>query len=189
MKFFFTALLFSFSLNVFAQDTESANQKVTFDFDGDQMTDVVEIKDGLLVYTLSSQNNKPVQSKGMSFADVHSLSLAKNVVVLHCQFMRGENTFKFRYDSKIKAFKLIGYDNEQYGNATNDGSGSASYNLLTGDYVATWHYYDQKKEDLKTYPVINKKMSIKVYLLKDFGEEMIDEMYDIDTKNSSHLFK
>ena len=167
----------------FAQAQGKQSQKVSYDFDGDKKTDVFQIKNGVLAYALSSVGNKEVRSKGGSPADNTWLELSKNVVVYHCQFMRGTNTFKFRYDPKIKQFKLIGYDNEQFGNALNDGSGRSSYNLLTGDYQANWFYYDEKKQDLMPKPAIKKKWPVKTYLLKDFGEETIDQLYEVELES------
>lgn len=180
MKRLIALFFLSTGLYAFGQDIP---QKVTYDFDGDKKTDVFQIKDGLLVYALSSQGKKEVKSKGGSYADRTWLKLQKNVVVFHCQFMRASNTFKFRYDSKLKQFKLIGYDNEQFGNAANDGSGTSSYNLLTGDYIANWNIYDYKKEELVARPTIKKKLPVKVYLLKDFGDDMIDALYQVDSEN------
>jgi len=165
-----------------AQAQDELPQKVVYDFDGDGKEDVFEIRKGYLSYALTSQKGKEVRSKGAGYSDVTWLELVKNVVVYQCQFNRGQNTFKFRYDPKLGQFKLIGYDNDQFGNATNDGSGSASYNLLTGNYIAQWFYFDDKKEELIGKPEIRKKLPIKTYLLKDFGDEMIDQLYDIDTK-------
>lgn len=159
---------------------EELTQKLSYDFDGDGKADVFQIRDGYLSYALTSQKGKEVRSKGAGYSDRTWLELSKNVVVYQCQFNRGHNTFKFRYDPKLGQFKLIGYDNEQYGNAANDGSGSSSYNLLTGSYIANWHYFDYEKEELKAKPEIRKKLPLKTYLFKDFGDEMIDQLYGID---------
>lgn len=169
------------AVRVFGQD--ALPQKVSFDFDGDKKADVFQIKSGHLSYTLSSQKGKETQSQGVSYSDRTWLELSKNVVVYQCAFNRGQNTFKFRYDPKLKQFKLIGYDNEQFGNAANDGSGRSSYNLLTGDYVANWNYFDNEKEVLVARPEVRKKLPLKTYLLKDFGEAMIDQLYEIDMEN------
>jgi hypothetical protein len=179
------AIIISFVVLVFAipAAAQEGKQKISFDFDGDKKMDVFQIKDGKLVYALTSQANKTVTSKGGSYADQTYLELKGNVIVYHCIFMRASNTFKFRYDAKLKAIRLIGYDNEQFGNALNDGSGLSSYNLLTGDYKAQWNYFDRKKGELMAYPPVSKKYPAKVYLLKDFGEEVVDALYQVDARH------
>lgn len=177
-----TVLFISISLSL--ATAQEGLQKISYDFDGDKKADVFEIKNGKLSCMLSAQGNKSVSSKGGSYADRTWLELKGNVVVYHCSFMRGANTFKFRYDARLKAMRLIGYDNEQFGNAANDGSGSSSYNLLTGDYKANWNYYDAKKQELVPNPPVSKKYPSKVYLLKDFGDEVVDVLYQVDARHT-----
>jgi hypothetical protein len=175
-------LFFLFSATMaFAQE---GKQKIVFDFDGDKKADVFQIKDGKLSYALTSQGNKTITSKGGSYADQTYLELKGNVVIYHCIFMRASNTFKFRYDARLKAIRLIGYDNEQFGNAVNDGAGLSSYNLLTGDYKAQWNYFDQKKGELIAAPPVSKKYPAKVYLVKDFGDEVVDALYQVDARHT-----
>lgn len=61
------------------------------------------------------------------------------------------------------------------GNATNDGGGEASINLLTGEYVGNWHYFDHlannEKGMLVKIPTIKAKMQFKKIYLEDFDEE------------------
>jgi hypothetical protein len=179
-KLFFTFAFLCTSLLSFAQDRI---HKLSFDFDGDGTSDVVQIKGEQLCYSLSSLGSKEVKSQMIGYeGDMLNLELKKNVVVLTIGFMRATNTFKFRYDAKLKQFKMIGYDNEQYGNAVHDGAGASSYNVLTGDYEAQWSYYDEKKEETLAGAPIRQKLAVKTYLLKDFGDKVITEMYDIDAK-------
>lgn len=96
--------------------------------------------------------------------------------------MRGENYFKFRYDRKLKKIVLIGYDNTQYGNAANDGSGNSSYNLITGAYEANWSYIDEQTQELIPYPKITKKLPVKIYTLKEFCDKTIEALNKIEYK-------
>ena len=160
-----------------------AQTALSGDFDGDGKTDkmnLIENADGYKITYSLSLLNKTFSSKVITNGgDTKSLSMTKNVVVLSCQFMRGDNVFKFRYDTKLKQMKLIGYDNNQYGNAVNDGSGSSSYNLSTGQYVANWKHYDQKKGELIALPKSSKKYPIKNYTLNNFSDAMIDQLYKV----------
>ncbi|SDG50937.1 hypothetical protein SAMN05421827_107117 [Pedobacter terrae] len=56
--------------------------------------------------------------------------------------MRSGYACQFRYRKNEKRMRLIGMSEYAFGNATHDGSGEASINLLTGDYVGDWHYFD-----------------------------------------------
>ena len=64
----------------------------------------------------------------------------------------------------------------EFGNAVNDGSGESSVNLLTGDYIGNWNYYDHlannEAGELVKIPTIKTKMKFKVIHLEDFGEDV-----------------
>lgn len=159
--------------------------KITTDLDGDSKSDRFELittDEGFKIgYALSTQGSKPLFSQVVTSAgDATNLSLSKNVIVLTISYMRASYTYKFRYDSKLKQIKLIGYDNEQFGNALNDGSGMSSYNLLTGAYVAQWNHYDEKKKVLVADPKISKKLPLKDYVLKNFSDKVIDELNSVE---------
>ena len=165
-----------------------AQQSLKADLDGDNIIDKVNIANTetsfSIEYSLSSQQNKTFTTVLISNGgDKNSLGFNKNILSLDCQFMRGENHFKFKYDNTLKQMKLIGYDNVQYGSATNDGSGNSSYNLATGNYEATWNYYDKKKKKLITLPKFKHKLPLKAYLLKDFNDKIIEKLNDIDYQN------
>jgi hypothetical protein len=162
----------------------NAQTSVAIDFEGDGILDsakIMEAKDGYkLLITLSSLGNKKIVSKVFMGGQENSLQVTKNVLRMHNQFMRGENAFVFRYDAKLKQVKIIGYDNTQYGNAANDGSGSSSYNLVTGVYVANWNHWNEKKNTLEAMPTVRKKLKAQNYFLVNFGDDMVDKFYKLD---------
>lgn len=179
MKFLFALFSTFFALQMHGQNT------LNFDFDSDGEKDkmsLVSTDTGYkLIYALSSQNNKELSTAVITGGgQTNRISLKKNVVILESQFMRGENMFKFRYDKSLKDMKLIGFDNTQYGNATNDGSGHSSYNLSTGMYIANWNHFNMKKNRLDALPKISKKLPLKTYGLKDFSDKTIDELYNTE---------
>jgi hypothetical protein len=171
------------ALTAFLSTTLFGQSEIQIDFETDGIMDNATIKkteEGyFLQYTLSSDGKRHTTPTITMGGDENSLSVKKNVLTISSQFMRGENYFKFRYDSKLKKIILIGYDNTQYGNATQDGSGSSSYNLLTGNYVANWNSFDEKKNKLIALPPISKKLPIKTYPLDKFSDDAISELDNV----------
>jgi hypothetical protein len=160
-----------------------AQKSVSFDFDNDGKIDkmIIDQKDQeySITYTLSTQKKTfktPMITLG---GQENSVSMAKNVIVFHSQYMRGENTYRFRYDDKLKQLKIIGFDNTQYGNATNDGSGTSSYNLSTGQYIANWNHFDEKKNKLVAVPKISKKYPLKNYTVNQLNDDVISQLQDV----------
>jgi hypothetical protein len=74
------------------------------------------------------------------------------------------------------------------GNAANDGSGESSVNLLTGDYIGEWNYFDplanKKRGALIKLPAIKTKMSDNKIFLEDFS----DAIYYSYADKCSELF-
>lgn len=179
MKSTLLFFMLCFTITAFGQT------KVTADLDGDTTPDRFEIittDQGFKIgYALSTQGSKPLFSQVVTSAgDETKVSVNKNVVTLTIGYMRAIYTYKFRYDPKLKQIKVIGYDNEQFGNAANDGAGMSSYNLLTGGYVAQWNHYDEKKKVLVADPKISKKLPLKDYVLKNFSDKVIDELNSVE---------
>lgn len=62
-----------------------------------------------------------------------------------------------------------------FGNAANDGSGEASVNLLTGDYIGDWNYFDHlannENGELVKIPTIKAKLQFKKIYLEEFNED------------------
>lgn len=173
-----------FSLSSLAQTTS-----LSTDLDEDGQKDKVVLKtegefNYKIVYSLSSQKGKSYESQVVTLGgQTNELSLKNKVVILTSTYMRGVNTFKFRYDKALKQLKVIGYDNEQFGNAVNDGSGTGSYNLSTGIVEATWNSYNEKKQTLITLPTIRKKLPVRNYTVSDFSDKLIEKLDAAVTNN------
>ncbi|MCH5597471.1 hypothetical protein [Niabella ginsengisoli] len=73
--------------------------------------------------------------------------------------------------------RLIGMDRYELGDATLNGSGESSVNLLTGDYIGDWNYYDplanNEAGELIKIPTIKTKM----YFGKIYLEAFSDAVY------------
>jgi hypothetical protein len=175
------SFLLSFLILLTANILQAQNT-LSYDFDGDGKQDKMTLLQGeneyMITYSLSSLKKAFTSKKVTTSGQTNRLEMNKNVVVLFSQFMRGENIFKFRYDAKLKQMKLIGFDNNQYGNAVHDGSGSSSYNLSTGLYEANWNHYDGETNQLLSVPKMSKKYPVKNYTLNNFSDAVIDKLYD-----------
>ncbi len=172
--FIFVCLL---GARAFAQNLVSA------DFDGDKLTDQARLmtnNDGFRVACALSGAGNSKTALITSGGQENTLTVSKNVLILTCQFMRGVLTYRFRYDPVLKQIKLIGYDNEQFGTGTGDGAGSSSYNLLTGTYKSQWNYFSKTKKELLTARPVIVKLPSKTYLLKDFSDEITDQLSQLD---------
>jgi hypothetical protein len=158
-----------------------AQSSVTFDFDNDGHIDslkTIRTDTGCVITCyLSSLNNKVISSDIITIiGDITTVTLENKVIAIRNQFMRAESIFRFRYAVNLKQIILIGYDTENYGGATHDGSGYSSYNLLTGLYKANWNRINEKKMKLVAMPAIVKKFPVKIYTLQNFSDKVIEEL-------------
>ncbi len=179
MKNFMACLLLSlFSVSAFAGLTLNKD----IDFDGKKDKIFIDKKTSRLVCLLSSRNFVRYESQPLeSLLEAIDIKPAKNGFYLNVYFMRSGYSNQFRYDKKRKKLRLIGMSRYDLGNAANDGSGEASVNLLTGDYVGNWHYYDHKKEKLIKIPTIKTKMKFNKIYLEDFNDDTYFNFADRDT--------
>lgn len=146
------------------------------DLDGKMDTVYLDEHDDRITCRLSTQNFKKIKSKRLETAgDNTFIEPKKSGFEIKVNWMRSGYACQFRYEKKEKRMRLIGVSEYAFGNATNDGSGEASINLLTGDYMGNWYYFDplanNQKGALVKIPTIKAKMQIKKIYLEDFDEE------------------
>ncbi|MFF5380073.1 hypothetical protein [Pedobacter suwonensis] len=155
-----------------------AQKKLVKDIDLDGKMDTVYLDehDHKITCRLSTQNFKKIKSKKIETAGDNTLIEPKKTgFEMNTNWMRSGYACQFRYEKNEKRIRLIGVSEYALGNATNDGSGEASINLLTGEYVGNWHYFDHlannEKGMLIKIPTIKAKMQFKKIYLEDFDEE------------------
>lgn len=163
-------LIFLFTqLAVFGQN------KLLKDVDHDGITDTVYVDSAkhTIVCKLSTKNYNPISSKPIEILNLMSgVVETKSGFEFFNDWMRAGYKNQFRYNTKTKKIQLIGMSRYEFGNAVNDGSGESSANLLTGDYIGNWNYYDMDKDELIKIPTIKTKMKFNLTNLEDFGEEI-----------------
>lgn len=148
--------------------------KLVKDLDNDSRNDTVfiDIEKSTIVCKLSILNYKPLSSKPIEILnEPHGIIETKDGFVFANDWMRAGYKNQFRYNSKTKKIQLIGMSRYEFGNAVNDGSGESSVNLLTGDYIGNWNYYDLQKDSLIKIPTIKTKMTFKTIYLEEFHDE------------------
>jgi hypothetical protein len=170
----------------------NSDSDIVIDIDNDGIVDTTRLVESIdsddssykIVCTLSSWNNKKISSGNITNGGLQNgtITAEKNIPILSIQLNRSHYTLKFRYDKKLKNIMLIGFDDEQYGGATNDGSGKSSYNLSTGLYEASWYHFDEKQNKLIPFPKISKKLPLKNYLLQNFNDKTIEALENINYK-------
>ena len=142
------------------------------DNDGKNDTIFIHVEKSTIVCKLSTLNYESISSKPIEFLNEPSgIIETKNGFAFFNDWMRAGYKNQFRYNSKTKRIQLIGMSRYEFGNAANDGSGESSVNLLTGDYIGNWNYYDMEKDRLFKIPTIRTKMKFKTINLEDFSDE------------------
>jgi hypothetical protein len=162
-----------FTLTIVANYTFGQNKLVNdIDNDGKEDSIFIEVDKSTIVCKLSTLNYKPVSSKPIEILNEHSgIIETKNGFAFFNDWMRAGYKNQFRFNSKTKKIQLIGMSRYEFGNAVQDGSGESSVNLLTGDYIGNWNYYDIEKDTLIKLPIIRTKMKFKTINLEDFNDE------------------
>lgn len=174
MKIYHTLLLF---LLLFAQ-TRAQNKLVKdIDFDGKNDTVYVDTGKSVIVCRLSSQHYIPVKSQPLEILNQQSgISATENGFEFQNHWMRAGYSNRFRYDKKAKQVRLIGMSRYEFGPANNNGSGESSVNLLTGDYIGDWNFYDDLANDgngeLVKIPTIKTKMKFDKIYLTGFSDKV-----------------
>ena len=161
----------------FCANYSFAQKKLVKDLDFDGLKDTVyfDPETSAIICRLSSAKFKKVKSKSLEASkDNASIEATKNGFEFHVNWMRAGYANQFRYNKVLKKVQLIGMSRYEFGNATNDGSGESSVNLLTGDYIGNWNYFDHlannEKGELLKIPSIKTKMFLKQTFLEDFSE-------------------
>lgn len=186
MKIYTPLLLILFSF-----DQSKAQQKLVkdIDFDGKNDTVYVDTDESVIVCQLSSRQYKPIKSQPIEIMNQQSgVSATKNGFEFQNHWMRAGYHNQFRFDKKTKQIQLIGMTRYEFGPANNNGSGESSVNLLNGDYIGNWNYYDDlannKQGELVKMPTIKTKMRFNKTYLTGFS----DKVYFDFSKRCSKLY-
>ena len=148
--------------------------KLVKDIDNDGKNDTIylNVEKSTIICKLSTLSYDSVSSKPIEILNESSgIIETKNGFAFYNNWMRAGYANQFRYNYKTKKIQLIGMSRYESGNAANDGSGESSVNLLTGDYIGNWNYFDEEKYSLINIPTIKTKMKFNTINLQDFSDE------------------
>lgn len=169
------------------------NKYLYKDVDNDSIIDTVYIDSikSAIVCKLSTYNFNKITSKPIDILnDQSGINETINGFEFFNDWMRSGYKNQFRFNQKTRKIQLIGMSRYEFGNAANDGSGESSVNLLSGDYIGDWNYFDYKanneKGELIKIPTIKAKMKFKVINLEDFSDEIY---FDFAEKCSALFYK
>jgi hypothetical protein len=157
------------------QNMAAGQDKLVKDLDHDGIQDSVHIESArsVIVCKLSTQKFKAITSKVLEIVNETSgVKATKSGFEYYNAWMRAGFHNQFRFNKKAKKIQLIGMSRYEFGSASNDGSGESSVNLLTGNYIGNWNYYDMEKEELISLPAIVLKMSFKPVYLEAFEDDI-----------------
>lgn len=157
------------------------------DFDGVNDSVYIDIDKSTIVCRLSTQKFRKISSKPIDILNLSAGIIdAKNGFIFYNDWMRAGYKNQFRYNTNTKKVQLIGMSRYEYGNAAHDGSGESSLNLLTGDYIGNWNFFDLESDKLIKIPTIKSKMKFGIINLENFGE---DTYFDYAERCSELYYK
>lgn len=143
------------------------------DLDMDRVLDTVRLdrEEGFIICRLSTQAFRAEKSRQIDMEAHAYIKETRNGFEFRNNWMRAGYACQFRLDAKMRKMQLIGMNRYEFGNAANDGSGESSVNLLTGDYIGNWNYYDMEHEELIKMKPIKLKMPLPKTYLDQFSED------------------
>ena len=125
-------------------DYDSKPFRLDKDFDGDGINDLAivyaknntEDENIVAVYLSTSNSAKNTYYYFPFSSNSYSLDFKNNVLTIGSCFGTGRfcKTLKFKFYSTLKNMRLIGYDEESFGNAIHNGAYLKSINLLTNKF-------------------------------------------------------
>jgi hypothetical protein len=171
------AFLKLFSILLLLTITATAQEPLIKDLDTDGRADTVRIdpERAVIVCRLSSKQFRKLESGPIeTLTEQSGIKGTRNGFEFYNNFMRAGYAAQFKYNATTQQLQLIGLSRYEFGNAANDGSGASSVNLLTGDYIGNWNYYDFNANDgegeLIKIPPIKTKMPFRVINFEAFSE-------------------
>lgn len=177
--------------SVFKDDSEQV-VRVDNDFNNDGINDIAilctlnnqEENNYLLIHineaysTSNTWNAIPIQK-----AFGYELAYNKSVLKFGGCFGNGRycETYKFKYYPDLSSMRLIGYDEESFGNAANDGAFTKSVNLVTNQIEISENFYNEKTRKNGVNNV-HKKISMPVITINSYSESTLSYLRELGSQ-------
>ncbi len=124
------------------KDYNGNQQRMDADFDKDGVNDLAIVctsKKGEMIVVVYLASKWMVNRSYWWFPweeNMNSFEFNNNVLTFYSSHGNGRHhtAFKFKYYADLADIKVIGYDEENFGNAANEGAYKKSVNLNTGEY-------------------------------------------------------
>ncbi|XZF14249.1 hypothetical protein ACTHGU_20915 [Chitinophagaceae bacterium MMS25-I14] len=159
-----------------------------FDKDGkpDKAVMVQDMSGGVFLAVFLSSYNGGSKPFLMPWEDGvgYGLSYNKDVLTLSSCFGNGRfcKTLKFKYYARLKNMRLIGYDEESFGNAAHEGAYVKTVNLLTNSYDIRQYRWSEKKQSDETYFTTTQHISCAVITLENISGKTMEMLENIGSK-------
>ena len=130
---------------------------VTGYIDNDQELDSLyyDFQSQAIVILLSSRNYQPISEPYEFYASWTYIEVIEGGFVIRESHMRDYNIFSFIFEEETSKIRHSNIFIERLGNAANDGRGTCSLYLPTGEFSADWDYYDHELDSLFSMPTIH----------------------------------
>lgn len=158
------------------QDGLNGKNQIRSDFNGDGKQDLFAViqkgQESTKFFAAISEPNGylRITHDDLDYIDCcGSIEQKGAIIKVYSNGMRYFEHYTFRYNKTSKTFDFIGYDDENLGNASLEGVGSNSINLLTGTHISHKYYPDlSNPAEGKSKDVTRKYKMPQRYTLTDF---------------------
>jgi hypothetical protein len=163
---------------------EGQRFRIDNDIDGDGVNDLAIVlskknSEDENIVTVFLSSNYFVNSRYYSFAfssGSYSFEFKNNVFAVGTCFGNGRfcKQLKFKYIPSLKTMRLIGYEEESFGNAVHEGAYLKSVNFLTNRYEISGPAWKKK---------LQRKGSFQVIKIENLNEKLFDYLESIGSKD------
>ena len=184
----------SFTLYTHDDDIESkvSEHYCCADIDMDGVVDTLryDINKPMFIFSLSAHNFVPYIIEYYDLregGDRVTISAVEGGFDIFFHNMRSWSKESYIYDFEQKRFRLAHVWHENYGNAANDGSGTHSLDLLTGEFAASVSFYDYEIDRLIPYPEVNMYVENEPVYLDDSTELYMPDYEFFDAYRKDYI--
>lgn len=175
---------------IFKNSAEELEKIDEEDFDNDGIKDlaivctknnVEEYNYLLLFFSTAYLQNNTFYKIPIDFNHFHGLDYKNSILQFGVCLGTGRycKNYKFKYYSNLSNMRLIGYEEEYFGNAVHDGAYTKSVNLLTNTFEIVEHQYNTKTDQDVIINNISAKATTPVITLASFDAKTLTYLEEL----------